>query len=404
MSFWGEFSRYIFYAMGVAGIVVGAIGCLQIFKKDILFDEGYSYYNTGFASTLGNVDCISGVIATLVPVLLCAFVLLDDRFRFIFPIGAALMLFLQFVIDVDSGKLGLMAATLVALPFLVDDKKKALRAAQMFGVVCFVYGLRRMFIFPPVWPGACEDLEREIIQYSMNRTTVYAVIIGIFIFAVALLLETKLSNKVKNAKKGEAPELFRLAPGKIRKYIFIAFGLIAVVAFTYIFNYSGENKLLFDLHEATHLRLSDDAGSLRGVIYKTCFKLIAENPVFGVGPGAFMSAYAPYETFDTVTDFAHCDLLQIGVCQGLVGLAVYVAFLVSLIVPALKNAHRFPPIVILVAGMAGYLVHSFFSFSIAIVTPTFWILAGILDKTIKQLPKSTDVVKAGQKGKNLKTK
>ena len=40
---------------------------------------------------------------------------------------------------------------------------------------------------------------------------------------------------------------------------------------------------------------------------------------------------------------------------------------------------------IFLGGMAGYLIYSFFVFSIAIVTPLFWVLAGLADKCVRQL-------------------
>ena len=47
-------------------------------------------------------------------------------------------------------------------------------------------------------------------------------------------------------------------------------------------------------------------------------------------------------------------------------------------------------LVLLLAGILGYLVYSFFVFSIAIVTPPFWVLSGALDKAVRQLPSPED--------------
>ena len=41
--------------------------------------------------------------------------------------------------------------------------------------------------------------------------------------------------------------------------------------------------------------------------------------------------------------------------------------------------------------MAGYLIYSFFVFSIAIVTPLFWVLAGLADHCVRQLENTSDL-------------
>ena len=106
--------------------------------------------------------------------------------------------------------------------------------------------------------------------------------------------------------------------------------------------------------------------------------------IIGSGPGTFAARHEPYN-ITVFFDFPHNDFLQIGVCQGLVGLALYVAFLVSLAVRALRVAPRCPQIVIFGGAVVGYLVYSFFVFSITSVSPLFWVMAGIMDKMVRQV-------------------
>ena len=157
-----------------------------------------------------------------------------------------------------------------------------------------------------------------------------------------------------------------------------------IAALIFLYRYSGEQRLLVEISQMLHGELSDSAGTGRGVVWKNCITLIRETPIIGSGPGTFSARHEPFNTTQFF-DFAHNDFLQIGVCQGLVGLALYVAFLVSLAVRALRVAPRCPQIVIFGGAAVGYLVYSFFVFSIAIVSPLFWVMAGIMDKMVRQV-------------------
>ena len=84
-------------------------------------------------------------------------------------------------------------------------------------------------------------------------------------------------------------------------------------------------------------------------------------------------------------DFAHNDYLQIAAERGLVSLAVYLAFLAALLLRAIRRADRFPVLAALLLGCVGFLTHMFFAFSIGILSPLFWVVAGLMEKTVRQL-------------------
>ena len=96
-------------------------------------------------------------------------------------------------------------------------------------------------------------------------------------------------------------------------------------------------------------------------------------------------------------DFAHNDFLSVAACTGLVGLALYLLFLAALAVRCIRAAHRSPVMLIFLGGMAGYLIYSFFVFSIAIVTPLFWALAGLADHCVRQLEDTSDLSRGGER-------
>jgi hypothetical protein len=364
LSFWSEYDAKPVYGLALAAMVMGLIGIFQIFRSTVMFPEGYDYYNSGFLATLGNKDCFSGVAAFSVPVLVCAFCILDSKFRWLCLPGAMMMFYVQLAADVDSGKLGLVAAFVVTLPYLVDSRKKLSRALISWAALALCYAAYK--IFPNY-------------VYREPDKVFWFTVIAAAVLAVAGLVLALIKRD------------FKLNPKYIRRGL-AALIIIAVVAgVIVVYLYSGTNKLILEASGFLHGELPDRAGSGRGFIWKHSMELVWKHPIVGSGPGTFFSSFSVYNSAyqelspNTVVDFAHNDFIQIAVCVGIVGLALYVAFLVSLAVRALKAAKYSPLVVIFAAGVVGYVVHSFFAFSIAIVTPLFWVCAGMLDKCIRQV-------------------
>lgn len=367
-SFWGEYSDKPFYAMGAMAVVLGLVSILQTVGVDFLSPEGMDYSTIHFLATIGNVDCVGGIISIIMPALGCMFVLRESKWRWYVCLpGYLLLWYVQLYIDVDSSKLGLGFALLVALPFLLTQRRHAVNTLVLLGATAGVYALQKLVTVTGV------DM-----VYSVTLTPGKRVWVLLAAALVLLGLAYLLSRSDKPLRF--SPKTMRLATAGVL-LVCVAAGLVL------LYTYGGSNRLLGEISQAMHGNLTDDAGSGRGIVWKNCIKLIAANPVTGYGPGTFMTVYEPYNT-TIVFDFAHNDFLQIGVCQGLVGLVLYMAFLIALAVRAFKWAPRCPMVVIMASSVAGYLVHSFFAFSIAIVMPLFWVMAGLLDKCIRQIPRT----------------
>lgn len=362
LSLWGEYSDYLLPAMSVMAIAEAVLCLAQIWGSGVLYPPGYNYYDLQFIGTIGNIDFVSGFIALVVPALVCGFILLETRFRHVMLAGAALLLAVQAGIDVDSGKVGLIVALLLALPFLCSERKLIIRTLYALAALLAVDGVFRY-------------LEPRSILTGSSKTPLF-LLAALAFAAVGFLL----------SKRDGA---FPLDPRKMRIAVAgleLAAGIGVIV---YLFQYSGSNTLLWDAHEFLHGRLDDVAGSGRGMIWKATVQLMNDNPVFGCGPGGFAKSLVPYydyAQFGKWADFAHNDFLHIGACTGYIGLAFYLIFVGSLAVRALKNAARCPLLLIFGAATAGYLAHSFFSFSLSNVSPMFWAMAGLLEKLIHQLP------------------
>ena len=364
LSFWGEYTNKYAYAMGIMATVMSLLGILQLLGADPFTPEGYTIWTARFFATLGNIDCVSGVGAIVIPALLCAFVLLDGKWRYVCLSGFALYFYLQVYIDVDSGKIGLALAMLVTLPFLLDRWKRVMRTAQAFGALLLSYAVEKLF-----------PITQEGIGFAAGKAALAALVLGIVLLVCGILLERK-------------ERTFRLSEKQIRRIVLVVLLVAVIAALVFLYLYSGENRLLKEISQVLHGELADNAGSGRGIVWKLSLDFIREMPIFGSGPDTYISMAIPYYESGKLTqvfDFAHNDFLQVGVCLGLVGLAIYFAWIVSMAIRLLKKAPENPLLLIFGSAMVGYLGHVFFSFSIALVTPLFWVLAGLGNKCLRQM-------------------
>lgn len=366
LSFWGEYTDAFFYGLAITGAVMGVIAFAQSFGAKIFYPEGYTYWNSCFLTTIGNEDCVAGYINILIPALLCGFVILNGKWKNISFPAIFIMSYLGAFTDVDTAKMGYFSL-IVLLPFLFQSRERFARL--LIGIV-------------PVLAGAAlaraYEGRGELRHFAPGKISAILVLAA----AVSMTLGVLLS-----LLKKEWP----VKPVVIRRSGYIVMILLILAGLVYVFSYSGDSVLLKEASQFLHGNLSDTAGSFRGYIWKSTLKLIMERPLAGSGPGSFYFRFGPFnEGYRAVSgltasvDFAHNDFLNIGVCTGLVGLGLYIAFLVSLAVRCARVTDRCPVILIFMAGMAGYLLYSFFVFSIAIVSPVFWVMAGLADKCVRQ--------------------
>ena len=364
LSFWGEYTDAYTYGLGTMGIITGFIALLQTFGTRIIFARGYDYWNTSFLTTIGHEDCVACLICILIPVLLCGFVILKSPWRWLGVPVLFLMTYLAVFTDVDTAKLGFLAAALL-LPCLIQSRERL--QELLVGLV-------------PILLGAA-------LGFSYHRDRSFAPgsrALILLLLAAALGLAAWYMGKNKRT--------WSVAPAVVRRTAYAVMLVLLIVALIVLYAYHGDNRLLHEASELLHGRLSDEAGSLRGYIWKCTWQIIRDHPVFGGGPGSFYSLFMPYnpgyhELMNEAIniDFPHNDFLSVAACTGFVGLALYLAFLIALAVRCIRAAYRSPVMLIFLGGMAGYLIYSFFVFSIAIVTPLFWVLAGLADKCVRQL-------------------
>ena len=376
LSFWGEYTDAYTYGLGAMGIVTGFIAMIQTFGSTVFFDNGMSFFNTQFLTTIGNVDCVACLVCILIPALLCGFVILRSPWRWLGYPALFFMTYLAMFMDVDTAKLG-FAAVVLLLPCLIQSRDRLQNL--LVGLI-------------PILLGAALGLSYHRDRSFTPGSAAFVLLAG----AAAMALAAWYMHRHERT--------WSVKPSTIRRVAYALLLLLLIITLIVVYRYDGANKLMKEASAFLHGNLGDRAGANRGFIWKTTVKIIRERPVFGGGPGSFLSLFMPYQAeYQSVCDktdwidFAHNDFLSVAACTGLVGLALYLIFLAALAVRCIRAAHRSPVMLIFLGGMAGYLIYSFFVFSIAIVSPLFWTLAGLADHCVRQLESSSNLSRGGER-------
>lgn len=142
--------------------------------------------------------------------------------------------------------------------------------------------------------------------------------------------------------------------------------------------------------DSTSLALKGAAGS-RGETWKSGFRILADNPVFGIGPEVLKMIFPRYETdlfrfketFHVKQDRNHNEALDVPVTKGLISFFVYLWLLGTVFLTGfrkLKTAGPEQKLLLggLLAAVLAYLVQNQFSFGVVAITSIFWILWGLV--------------------------
>jgi len=138
------------------------------------------------------------------------------------------------------------------------------------------------------------------------------------------------------------------------------------------------------------LELSGAAGS-RGETWKSAFKIIADYPVFGIGPEVLKMVFPRYETelfrykeaFHVKQDRCHNETFDVPVTKGMVTFFIYLWLLFVVFKTGfakLKKANEQQKLMLagLLAGIVAYLVQNQFSFGVVAITSLFWVMWGMV--------------------------
>jgi len=134
------------------------------------------------------------------------------------------------------------------------------------------------------------------------------------------------------------------------------------------------------------VELGGAAGS-RGETWKSAYRIIADNPVFGIGPEVLKMVFPRYETelfrfketFHVKQDRCHNETFDVAVTKGLLSFFLYFGIIFLLFKIGFEKWIKVDEggkllIAALLAAITSYIIQNQFSFGVVAITSLFWIM------------------------------
>ena len=228
--------------------------------------------------------------------------------------------------------------------------------------------------FRPSPKGAWRNLAQLVIYTIALALTLYLIITMDVQFGVISLAVLFLFT------------VLRLVPKKWRLAVLL-FLIIAVLLVVWF--WPGHGGGIWELHEILHNRSRLSFGSDRVAVWTYSLGLAKENLLLGGGSATFVTRFNDYikehnleipkeqdgKVLPDYFDNPHNEYIQLLTDHGLPALLLFVALLLFAIFR--KREGWFPLLAPCSAAVLCYAVQAFFSFSVCLVAPMFWVVLGM---------------------------
>jgi len=419
----GKFGQWIATALTITTAIMCVIAMIQLGGTNVfgLYPEGkYKGYYESFVATIGNVDMMSGYLSMAWPLIWMGYILFpfdskgdvetlpdfikkanakditkayftfEKLIRYIYLPVIFLMIYVGLQIDVETFKVVLVAVPVVIIPLLTRSVKNVCRLLESLSFVILAVGFSNAITYTYI-----ESEERTAANFEFT-SLLWICIAAFIVMIIGSIILRRFECKTKKPKTKRSKETENTS----NPWNYVSFGIagleiLGVIAvfcyFRFVYIPTKQYGFMYDLYELTRGRISENAGSHRGAIWKYSLKMAKENLFFGTGTGTFAKSFKAFTKEIGYTyyqnknlDFAHNEYINILCTTGLFGLLTYLGFLFSTAYMSLKTMAKNPTILVLFAAVLGYAVQAFFSFSVVIMTPLFWVLIGLLVKEARE--------------------
>ena len=414
----GKFGKWYALVFAITTGIMCTIALYQLGGTN-LFNlypkEAYKGHYNHFVTTIGNVDMMAGFLSMAWPLAWAGYILFsfesgenvpkfikkqgakditkaysvfEKIVRYVFLVVLVPAIYVGFQIEVELFKVTLVAILLVMLPLLTRSIENICRILESLSAIILAIGLSSAITYTYI-----EKDRKTITEFSATPEffVCLAVVVAFLLSAIIIRNIKKATNKKTRESKEKSKQNKIINPFTLVSLCIVFVEILcAIGAFLYLrFIYvpTAQYGVMYDLYELTRGHLNETAGSHRGAIWKYSLKMAKENLIFGTGTGTFAKSFKEftneigYKYYQNKNlDFAHNEYINILCTSGLAGLLTYLGFLISTAYLSVKTMAKNPRVLVLFAAVLGYVFQAFFSFSIVIITPIFWVLIGLLVK------------------------
>lgn len=332
-----------------------------------------------FASTIGNVNACATYFCMAVPVGMVLFYLSDALLsEILYGLLLLLGFFGMYATISDSWILGIGAAFLVLFCFSIKNHDYM----ERFLGICLMFWASSLVVRLALTAGA----ENTSVMSQRFRTLpLQNFITGKKVLLAEGIILCLGMVLIKIAKKKD----IQIPYDKIRKVfvgVVVTVLSLAVTA-VLVVNLSPEKQWEGGLQWMNLLKLQDNFGSSRGIIWKQTWiawqKLPIGRKFFGYGINCFYQFLYQYQASELTMYTArivdpHNELLQFMSMTGIFGAVCYFGFLISTAVSAAKQSRHYPVMMMGTVVICSYLAQSMVNNPTVFLTPTLFLYLGIL--------------------------
>lgn len=374
-------------------IVIGCYACMwgtaDFFYTDTFrFFVNVSAQQQGmFASSIGNLNTYTNYTIMIFALSGALYIIEKNQAKSIFYLIAALISCTGSIFGLaDNIVLGFFGFFLFAPFFAIKNRRHLLRYliladVLLFSLYLFSIGLK----FPHnYWQGSfAQDLvnKSEFIKYSFIPFTLIVIILAIVFNKLTPNYDSLVSNKLT--------PLDSILP----KWVLLAYMVFVIVSFllvAYILldvNVFKTNVQFWrSIFPSSHqLVFNDDWGTHRGHNWRIAFTNFTQNfswfqRFFGFGPDTYQIVSRRtfqeemVRRYGEVYDSAHNEYINYLICEGIVGLTMYLGILISGLKKGISSIKNNPYILGPILAVIAYAVQAVVNIAIPITTPVFFVL------------------------------
>ena len=315
-----------------------------------LFPPGRSVHtNYEFQGTIGNIDMVSGYLSLMVPLLLTAFLLAKKGGWLWYAAGIAGAA-LWCCMEVQSGLIVMLLCAGVAVVVMLLRAESRARGMLVLAGIILAVALRTALVLPWLDGG-------RYLLLDPGRATLALTALAALALIGAWLLH-------RHPGRSFSGKTVAIAVGAALVVCMVAFLLLPLTS---------ADGGLWEIQQMLLGRAEDSFGSYRVAVWRHTLAIAQEHPFLGTGPDTFYYALedrlrALGTELPEIFDNPHNEYLAYAANCGFPAMGLYLLLLLATL---LRRARSHWP---LLAATLGFALQGFFSFSICLVSPMWWVL------------------------------
>ncbi len=351
---------------------------VEMFQQKAMRDKS----GTNFLGSVGNINLLSYIIVICFVAAVLIYVVNAlpkwDKYGFVTLPCCFIMAFGEKCTRTDAGIVAIVGAAFFAVIVLCNSMERLRRICIAFGVSALGWCLHLFLV------------KHHLQKISVDSLSKLLFCGGVLLIAVGtvLWLFREYTDRIDS-------RIVRYSAWSI-----MAVGVIAVLILAIHAAKTQTSGTFYEFGQILLGNFDEKFGNARGKIWMKSVHLIDESPLFGIGPDRFSTIFADKlgQIFKgKVLDKAHNEYLDVLICNGIIGLGLFMTFLVSLLVRTLRRSAFCRGAGVMAVVMFAYMIHAFFGYQLPLQSPVMWAMLGLAGASCFASDEASEPLTEGKK-------